>query len=348
MRGVGLGTGGPEVVERAQDVVLVAGREGERQKRWVRDLAGRAPPEETALEQILLAAFSCLRDLRRRPDGPLVLEQPLEHADCGVVRRAHALRRVAVPPAVLELLADEPTCEVLRRTSEVGAERERAAVDARLHLAVEERLRAERLVPPEAGLDARHRGGDARIGGVDAGRTQQLHREEGWQPVGLAVAVPRAIRALAGENLGAEPFARNARTLRGDRRRRGVREIAQRLPANGRVRIEQPIDRVHRRDLIASDFSLDSNEVQRSSTMPMCVRHPEAADGVALEIEFDQHDGFVPNDPAIVTWIDRDDLGRLVLDNAAVRVLDVNLALHQETHVRVHAELGADQRFHVD
>ena len=83
-------------------------------------------------------------------------------------------------------------------------------------------------------------------------------------------------------------------------------------------------------------------------TMPMCVRHPEAADGVALEIEFDQHDGFVPNDPAIVTWIDRDDLGRLVLDNAAVRVLDVNLALHQETHVRVHAELRADKRFHVD
>ena len=95
--------------------------------------------------------------------------------------------------------------------------------------------------------------GDGRIGAVDAGRTQQLHREEGRQPVGLVIAVPRAIGALAGENLGAEPFARNARTLRGDRRRRGVREIAQRLPANGRVRIEQPVDRVHRRDLIASD-----------------------------------------------------------------------------------------------
>jgi hypothetical protein len=91
-----------------------------------------------------------------------------------------------------------------------------------------------------------------------------------------------------------------------------------------------------------------SSAFSRSSTMPMRVRHPEAADSVALEIKFDHHDGFVANDPAIVTRIDRDNLRRLVLDNAAVRVLDMNLALHQETHVRVHAELGADERFHVD
>jgi hypothetical protein len=82
--------------------------------------------------------------------------------------------------------------------------------------------------------------------------------------------------------------------------------------------------------------------------MPMCVRHSEAADSVALEIEFDEHDGVVANDPGIVTRLDRDNLRRLVLGNAAVRVLDMNLALRQETNVRVHAELGTDERFHVD
>jgi hypothetical protein len=57
--------------------------------------------------------------------------------------------------------------------------------------------------------------------------------------------VPRAVRSLAGENFGANPFARDAGALRGDRRRGGVRQIAHRLPADGRVRIEQPVDSVH-------------------------------------------------------------------------------------------------------
>ena len=120
---------------------MVAGRERELQERRIRDLAGRAPSEETALEQVLLASPSGRRDLRRGPDGTLVLEQPLQHADRGVERRARALRRFAVPTAVVELLADETAREALRRASEVGAERERAPVDARLHLALEERLR---------------------------------------------------------------------------------------------------------------------------------------------------------------------------------------------------------------
>ncbi len=81
---VGLETGGPEVVERTENVVVVAGRERELQERRIRDLAGRAPPEETALEQVLLASPSGRRNLRRRPNGSLVLEQSLQHADRGV------------------------------------------------------------------------------------------------------------------------------------------------------------------------------------------------------------------------------------------------------------------------
>src|SRR2546429_7176080 len=83
---VGPDTGVPEVVERTENVVMVAGRESELQERRCRDLAGGSPPEEATLEQILLAAPPGRRDLRRGPAGTLVLEQPLQHADRGVER----------------------------------------------------------------------------------------------------------------------------------------------------------------------------------------------------------------------------------------------------------------------
>ena len=174
-RGSGSVTGGPEVVERAEDVVLVARRERESQERRARNVAGRAPPEETPLEQILLASSSCRGDFGRGAGGALVLEQPLEDANRRVKRRARALRRLAVPPAVLELLAEKTAGEAFRRMSEVRAKCERAAVDARLDLAFEERLRAELLVPAVAGLQPRDRGNGPRIGRVDARRAQELH-----------------------------------------------------------------------------------------------------------------------------------------------------------------------------
>jgi hypothetical protein len=46
---------------------VVPGREREQQERRTRDLAGRAPPEERALEQVLLASPSGPRDLRTDP-----------------------------------------------------------------------------------------------------------------------------------------------------------------------------------------------------------------------------------------------------------------------------------------
>ena len=223
---VGLNPGVSEVIERTEDVVVVAGRERELQELRIRDLAGRAASEESALKQVLLASPPGCRDLRRGPDGTLVLEQPLQHADRAVERRAHAPGRFAVPTAVVELLADETAREAFRRAPEVGAKRERASIDARLHLPVEERLErlvAEFLVPEEAGLETSHRGLDRRVGAVDAGRAQEEEREEGRQPDGGAGAVPAAVRPLVGENLGAEPLVRDAGALSGDRRRRGVR-----------------------------------------------------------------------------------------------------------------------------
>src|SRR5262249_21706406 len=251
----------PEVVERTQDVVVVARREREGQERRIRDLAGRSASKERAGQQVLLASPSGRRDLRRGPDGTLVLEQSLQHADGGVERRARALRRFAVPAAVVELLADETAREALRRASEVAAERERAAVDARLDLAFEKRLRAKLLVPAVAGLEPSDRRGDARIAAIDAGRTQQLQREERRQPVRGVRAVPRAIQPLAGEDFGADPLVRDPRALRGNRRRRGAREVAHRVPADGRVGIEQPIDGVH--GAILSSISLRTGLIRR-------------------------------------------------------------------------------------
>ena len=52
----------------------------------------------------------------------------------------------------------------------------------------------------------------------------------------------------------------------------------------------------------------------------MRVGHPEPLDRVSLEVELDQHDRLVADHPAVVARLDRDNLRRLVLDDAAVGV----------------------------
>jgi len=251
---VGLDIGAPEVVERPENVVMVAGRERELQERRIRDLAGGVPSEKATLEQVLLAAASGRRDLRRRPDGTLVLDKPLQHADGGVERRARTLRCCAVPTAVVELLADETARQTLRRAPEVGAKREHPPVDARLQFPLEEPVPSEfrptqlpegLIVPPQARLEARHRRINRRFGAVGAGRAQEQQCEKGRQPDTAIASVPRAVRLLAGENFGPEALARDAGAFGCNRSRRGIRQIAHRLPADGGVRIEQPVAGVH-------------------------------------------------------------------------------------------------------
>src|ERR1019366_3158804 len=89
------------------------------------------------------------------------------------------------------------------------------------------------------------------------------------------------------------------------------------------------------------------SENQLPSPVPVRFRHPELADRLALEVEFDQHCSFITNDPPIVTGLDDDNLRSRELDSAAVRILNVDLAAGQEPDVRVHAEIGTDDRFHV-
>ena len=104
---------------------MVARWERELQESRISHLAGGAPPEQTTLQQIFFAAPSGRPDLRSGADSTLVLEQSLEHADGGVERRTHTLRRFAVPTAVIELLANETARKALRGTPEVAAKRER-------------------------------------------------------------------------------------------------------------------------------------------------------------------------------------------------------------------------------
>src|SRR5258705_13557544 len=82
--------------------------------------------------------------------------------------------------------------------------------------------------------------------------------------------------------------------------------------------------------------------------MPMRIRHSETADGIALEVELDQHHRLLTHHPAVMSRFDRHNLWSLVFDDTAVGVFDVNLATRKETDVRVHAEVSADNWFHVD
>jgi hypothetical protein len=80
----------------------------------------------------------------------------------------------------------------------------------------------------------------------------------------------------------------------------------------------------------------------------MTLGHPETPDRISLEIEFDEDDGLVADDPAVVLRLDRDDTRRAAFYAAAIRVLDVDPPAREKTDMRVHAVLGADDRFHVD
>src|SRR5919109_1531693 len=83
------------------------------------------------------------------------------------------------------------------------------------------------------------------------------------------------------------------------------------------------------------------------SGMPVRVRHPQARDGIALEVELDQDRRLLADDPAVVARLDGDELWRLELDRAAVGVLDVDLSPGEETDVCMFAEVGSDDRLNV-
>ena len=86
-------------------------------------------------------------------------------------------------------------------------------------------------------------------------------------------------------------------------------------------------------------------QLVRSLRVTMDLGHAESADGVTLEVEFDQHHGLPAHNPTVMTRVDRHDLGGLVFDDAAVGVLDVDFAARQKTHVGVHTQVSPDDGF---
>lgn len=113
---VGAVPGVAEVLQATQYVLVPAGRKRELQPGRVDDVAGALTPEQLSFE-------------------------PFQHADRGVERRAdRTVLYLAVPTAVIELLTKEPGDHAIDVLTEVRAEDDDHAVDARLDLTGEERL----------------------------------------------------------------------------------------------------------------------------------------------------------------------------------------------------------------
>src|SRR5262249_32383978 len=138
---------------------------------------------------------------------------------------------------------EQPVDEPMTALAEVGAEPYDASVDAGLDLALEERrvaeLRTKRdLVSNEANGFPRR---PARR--IEPEIAEQHQCGHAGPPVRRIDSVaPVAVRALAGEELGAPTLRRHARTFRGHDFLGFMGEVLHDLPADRRIRIEQPFD----------------------------------------------------------------------------------------------------------
>src|SRR6185436_15652086 len=249
--------GGSEIVERAQHVVAPARRKRELEPGRVDDLAGTLAAEQPSFEEVGLAAAPGGDRWRGRAAGALVRQQSLQDVDRRGERRASgSVFRLAVPPAVLELFADEPIDDRRDVLIEVAAQSDGPAVDARLDLAAEERL--PRVLPPAAVPDLRDRAAHAIVAGIDAEGAQQLERRQRRGP-GLSLAPvatpafsrearasrPLAVCSLPREQSRAPALGGHARALGGDSFRRRTQQIPQYLPADCGIRFEEPVRNAH-------------------------------------------------------------------------------------------------------
>lgn len=165
--------------------------------------------------------------------------------------------RFAVPPAVLELLTQEAGDHAIHILIKAGAQGDNSAIDARLDLAAEERL--PRVLPMAAVSRQRHRPTHRLSVRVDAEIMKQLERRQGGGPglVPVLIALrevtrreacapsPLAIFALQRQQPGTPALRGHPRALRGHGFNRCMNKVAQHLPADGRVRIEQPVQYSH-------------------------------------------------------------------------------------------------------
>ena len=166
-------------------------------------------------------------------------------------RRALAFGGFAVPASIFELLAQESLGQRVVRFLEIRTDAENSAVDTRLGFAVKVRpvvqpLKDEPPVDPVdhfAGLPA---------GGVETEVHQDGETVEGNKQVPVVLRqigspptggpAPVAGSRLAGEKLGSPAFGCDARPLGCNRVGGLIGEVPHDLPADGRVRIEEPFE----------------------------------------------------------------------------------------------------------
>ena len=196
------------------------------------------------IEQIRLAASPRVRHHRRGAERLLEREQTFEHADRRVERRAHRTAlRFAIPAAVGELFAQQPIDEPIAALAEVCAERNDAAVDARLDLALEEGRVAEPRSPRDAAAHEIDRVSRRRARRVDAEIAQEHQRVHVRPPERRRDAIaPLTVGALFLEQSRSPTLHCDARPLGANDLSRRVGEIAHDLPANRRIAVEEPVD----------------------------------------------------------------------------------------------------------
>src|SRR5262249_7520574 len=150
--------------------------------------------------------------------------------------------RLAVPAAVRELLGQQPVDQPIAGLAEVATERQRAAVDAGLDLALEERRVAEFRAPGDPIADEPHGSPRTLAGRAAAQAAQEQQRVQVGTPARSSDAIaPGPVRPLLAEKPRAPPFRGDPRSLRGDGRARLTCEVPHDLPANPGIRIEQPL-----------------------------------------------------------------------------------------------------------
>src|SRR5688572_20521130 len=127
--------GTPQILQRPQDIIVVAVWERELGIGRIDDLAGRKPAEEAPLEEVFLPPFTGRRQGWRAVRRSLVLGKALEHVDRRMERAARrSVLLLAVPSAVVHLLPEQPVHEApaLRILPEVRADRDNSAINAGL------------------------------------------------------------------------------------------------------------------------------------------------------------------------------------------------------------------------
>ena len=247
---VGLDAGGPEVVERAEDVVVVARRE--------RELSGT--PDSRPRRSTDVGRARARADIPRLAAGAVICAEPTARSYSSSPSSTQIVvwNDDAVLFGASQFQPPSSSCSLSRRSARLSVGWPKYAPIASTPPLMQgstspskKGLAAELLVPPEACFEARRPPTRRRVGAVGARSAQQLSGEERRQPVGCVRTMPCAVCSLAREDRGTEPFVRDARAFRGDRLRRRVREIAHGLPADRGIGIEQPVDRIHDRIITA-------------------------------------------------------------------------------------------------